>query len=168
MNGPIRQPVSFAYIWGDALSELDSVSPDIRIINLETSITQSDDFWKGKGINYRMHPDNIPALTAAGIDICALANNHVLDWGYPGLQETLSSLKQAKMLRRFGNVHYISKKLKYVVMYCNQEDLSGVMEKLNSYSFVKKVEPSYKPFLKVEYENSIPDKAKEYDYKMGI
>ncbi len=85
-----------------------------------------------------------------------------------GLVVWLYSLKQAKMLRRFGNVHYISKKLKYVVMYCNQEDLPGIMEKLNSYSFVKKVEPSYKPFLKVEYENSIPDKAKEYDYKMGI
>jgi len=33
---------------------------------------------------------------------------------------------------------------------------------------VKKVEPSYKPFLKLEFENSKPDKAKEYDYKMGI
>jgi len=85
-----------------------------------------------------------------------------------GLIVWLYSLKQAKMLRRFGNVHYVSRKLKYAVLYCNQDDLPGIMEKLNSYSFVKKVEPSYKPFLKVEYENSIPDKAKEYDYKMGL
>ena len=85
-----------------------------------------------------------------------------------GLVVWLYSLKQAKMLRRFGNVHYVSKKLKYVVLYCNQEDLDGIMEKLNSFSFVKKVEPSYKPFLKMEFENAAPDKAKEYDYKMGI
>ncbi|MDQ1146828.1 uncharacterized protein YlbG (UPF0298 family) [Bacillus sp. SORGH_AS 510] len=85
-----------------------------------------------------------------------------------GLVVWLYSLKQAKMLRRFGNVHYVSKKLKYVVLYCNQEDVEGIMEKLNSFSFVKKVEPSYKPFLRMEYENSAPDKAKEYDYKMGI
>lgn len=80
----------------------------------------------------------------------------------------LYSLKQAKMLRRYGNVHFVSKKLKYVVLYCNQEEVESIMEKISSYSFVKKVEPSYKPFLKLEYENSKPDKAKEYDYKMGI
>jgi len=85
-----------------------------------------------------------------------------------GLVVWLYSLKQAKMLRRFGNVHYVSKKLKYVVLYCNQEDLEGIMDKLSSFSFVKKVEPSYKPFLNIEFENSAPDKAKEYDYKMGI
>lgn len=80
----------------------------------------------------------------------------------------LHSLKQAKMLRKFGNVHYVSKRLKYVVLYCDQKDIEGIMDKINSYSFVKKVEPSFKPFLKMEYENSKPDKAKEYDYKMGI
>ena len=85
-----------------------------------------------------------------------------------GLVIWLYSLKQAKMLRRFGNVHYVSKKLKYVVLYCNQDELEVIMEKINSFSFVKKVEPSYKPFLKMEFENSAPDKAKEYDYKMGI
>jgi uncharacterized protein YlbG (UPF0298 family) len=85
-----------------------------------------------------------------------------------GLVVWLYTLKQAKMLRRFGNVHYVSKKLKYAVIYCNQSEIETVMEKLKSHSFVKKVEPSYKPFVKMEYENSAPDKAKEYDYKMGI
>ena len=41
-----------------------------------------------------MHPDNTPVLEAAGIDCCALANNHMLDWGYDGLEETLQSLRQ--------------------------------------------------------------------------
>lgn len=85
-----------------------------------------------------------------------------------GLVVYLYSLKQAKMLRRYGNVHYISKRLKYVVLYTNLNEAEALMEKLNSFSFVKKVEPSYKPFLKMEFENSKPDKAKEYDYKMGI
>ena len=96
-NGRIPQPVSFTYIWGDALEELDRASPHVRLINLETSITSSDDYWKGKGINYRMHPKNIASLTAAGIDACSLANNHVLDWGYAGLAETLESLKNANI-----------------------------------------------------------------------
>ncbi len=96
-NGPIQQPVSFSYIWGDALEELERVAPDVRIINLETSVTQSADYWKGKGINYRMHPENIHCITAAGIDCCALANNHVLDWGYLGLTETLEALKKVNV-----------------------------------------------------------------------
>jgi poly-gamma-glutamate capsule biosynthesis protein CapA/YwtB (metallophosphatase superfamily) len=91
-NGPIPAPVDFTYIWGDALTELNKVSPDARIINLETSITASNDYWQFKGIHYRMHPKNIPCITAAGIDCCVLANNHVLDWGYKGLTETLQTL----------------------------------------------------------------------------
>jgi uncharacterized protein YlbG (UPF0298 family) len=85
-----------------------------------------------------------------------------------GIIVWLYSLKQAKMLRKFGNVHFVSKKLKYVVLYCNQEEVEDLIAKLQAYSFVKKVDPSYKPFLRIEFENAKPDKAKEYDYKMGI
>ncbi|MCP4263694.1 MAG: CapA family protein [Planctomycetes bacterium] len=96
-NGPISKPVSFSYLWGDALSVLERVNPDLRMINLETSITKSNDYWRGKGIHYRMHPKNIACLTTAKIDYCSLANNHVLDWGYGGLTETLKSLKRVNI-----------------------------------------------------------------------
>lgn len=91
-NGPISKPVNYSYIWGDALEALQQLAPDVQIINLETSVTQSDTYWKGKNIHYRMHPRNIDCITAAGIDCCVLANNHVLDWGYAGLKETLQTL----------------------------------------------------------------------------
>jgi poly-gamma-glutamate synthesis protein (capsule biosynthesis protein) len=93
-NGPVARPVDFAYIWGEALAELDRVRPDLRIINLETAVTTSENH-RPKGINYRMNPANIPCITAAGIDCCVLGNNHVLDWGYPGLIETLETLEDA-------------------------------------------------------------------------
>ena len=96
-HGPIDYPVSFSYVWGDALQEWSRVVPDVKIINLETSVTKSNDYWKGKGINYRMHPGNISILTAAGIDICSLANNHVLDWGYAGLLETIETLRNVNL-----------------------------------------------------------------------
>jgi poly-gamma-glutamate capsule biosynthesis protein CapA/YwtB (metallophosphatase superfamily) len=95
-NGPIPRPVEFSYIWGDALEELDRVKPDLRIINLETSVTISEQ-WTAKGINYRMHPANLPCIAAAGIDCCVLANNHVLDWGDSGLAKTLETLKEANI-----------------------------------------------------------------------
>ena len=97
VNGPIPRSVAPGYIWGDALDELEKVAPDVRVINLETSVTQSDDYWKGKEIHYRMHPGNIDCITAAKIDVCSLANNHVLDWGYAGLKETLETLRKAKI-----------------------------------------------------------------------
>lgn len=80
----------------------------------------------------------------------------------------LFSLKNAKSLKRFGNIHYVSKRLKYVVLYVDQVEATSLSEKLSSMPFVKKVDLSYKPFLKTEYENSKPDMAKEYDYRIGI
>ena len=65
VNGLIPRPVAFDYIWGDALIEFRQHDPDLRIINLETAVTTSDTYWPGKGINYRMHPENISCLTAA-------------------------------------------------------------------------------------------------------
>jgi len=93
-SGPIPRAVSPSYIWGDALEELNRVKPAARIINLETAVTRSDD-WLSKGINYRMNPRNIACLSAARIDCCTLANNHVLDWGESGLIETLDTLHGA-------------------------------------------------------------------------
>jgi poly-gamma-glutamate capsule biosynthesis protein CapA/YwtB (metallophosphatase superfamily) len=94
-NGPIARPVDFGYVWGDALGRLARAAPDARIVNLETAVTLSDAYWPGKGVHYRMHPDNVPCLTAAAIDCCVLANNHVLDWGPSGLEETLATLHGA-------------------------------------------------------------------------
>jgi poly-gamma-glutamate synthesis protein (capsule biosynthesis protein) len=94
VNGPIPRPVPYEYIWGEALAELNALAPDVRIINLETAVTTQQDYWP-KGINYRMHPNNVAVLGAAGIDCCALANNHVLDWGEAGLAETLATLRGA-------------------------------------------------------------------------
>src|SRR5262245_26904023 len=59
IHGRIARPVHFAYPWGEALAEMDRLGPDVRILNLETSITTSEDY-EPKGINYRMHPANMP------------------------------------------------------------------------------------------------------------
>ena len=95
VNGPVSRPVDDAYVWGDALGILKTSRPDARIINLETAITRGGEPWPRKGIHYRMHPANTDLLLAAGIDCCVLANNHVLDWGYDGLDETLKTLDRA-------------------------------------------------------------------------
>lgn len=92
-SGPIERPLAYQDLWGVALTVLERVRPDARIINLETAVTTSDDWDRRKRIHYRMHPGNVGLLRTARIDACVLANNHVLDWGRTGLLETLQALR---------------------------------------------------------------------------
>lgn len=94
-NGPIPRPMPPGYVWGDALGILGDAGADARIVNLETAVTDRGEPWPGKGIHYRMHPANLEAISVAGIDCCVLANNHALDWSYPGLLQTLTALDEA-------------------------------------------------------------------------
>ena len=70
VNGSIPHPVDWSWPWGDALALLDDVNPAARIINLETSITTSEDNWPDKPVLYRMHPQNIGCLKPARVDCC--------------------------------------------------------------------------------------------------
>jgi poly-gamma-glutamate capsule biosynthesis protein CapA/YwtB (metallophosphatase superfamily) len=97
VNGRFPQPVDWSWPWGDALQLLAEASCEARIINLETSITTSGEFVRGKAVNYRMHPANIPAVEVVRPDVCVLANNHVLDFGRRGLLETLDVLAAADL-----------------------------------------------------------------------
>jgi poly-gamma-glutamate capsule biosynthesis protein CapA/YwtB (metallophosphatase superfamily) len=93
VNGPIPYPVNFDYVWGAALDVLRLNSPSLYVVNLETAITRGENFVR-KGINYRLSPENAECLTAACIDCCVLANNHILDWDAAGLIDTLATLER--------------------------------------------------------------------------
>jgi poly-gamma-glutamate capsule biosynthesis protein CapA/YwtB (metallophosphatase superfamily) len=96
-NGNIPQPVDWSWPWGDALELLEYAGCDARIINLETSITSSDDYVPDKAVHYRMNPANSETLIGIRPDVCVLANNHVLDFGRRGLLETLDVLSAADL-----------------------------------------------------------------------
>ena len=97
-HGHVPRNISPRYIWGDCFDIWKRKKTDLKIINLETAITTNESYRMEKGIHYRMHPDNVSALKAAGVDICTLANNHVLDWDYPGLFDTMASLEKNQIL----------------------------------------------------------------------
>ncbi|HSP15203.1 MAG TPA: CapA family protein [Thermoanaerobaculia bacterium] len=94
-SGPIPRQAGPEYVWGDALAILKTQNPSARIVNLETAVTTVSEPWPGKGINYRMHPANVDLLEAAHIDCAVISNNHVLDWGRKGFDETLKTLHRA-------------------------------------------------------------------------
>ncbi|MFD0361993.1 CapA family protein [Nocardia sp. GCM10030253] len=99
VHGAFDRPVDFRWLWGDLLPILAQVDPDVRLINLETAITADGAFEPAKGIHYRMNPDNLPVLTVIAPVVCALANNHILDFGIHGLADTLESLDTAGIQR---------------------------------------------------------------------
>lgn len=101
VSGPVPEPVEVDWPWGDSVPVLRELAPVVRVVNLETAVTRSPDFVPGKAVHYRMSPENLDCLQAGEPDVCALANNHVLDFGARGLEETLTELSRAG-LRQAG------------------------------------------------------------------
>lgn len=74
------------------------------------------------------------------------------------------SLKQLKTLRRYGLIHYVSRRMKYVVLYMNEEDIQVSQEKINGLHFVRRVEKSYRPDVEMNFAEKIGTKA-AYQYQ---
>jgi len=82
-----------------------------------------------------------------------------------GVAVWVKNTRAAKNLRKFGTIHYISKRLNYVSMYVDANQLDETIRIMEKLHFVTKIERSHRHEIPVEYNNARPDKAKEYDYK---
>jgi poly-gamma-glutamate synthesis protein (capsule biosynthesis protein) len=86
-----RRPVDA--VWGDLRPRLRDL--DGLVINLECALSTRGSEWTAtyRPFHFRADPDwAVPALDRAGVDCCALANNHVLDYGVDALDDTLDAL----------------------------------------------------------------------------
>lgn len=88
----LYREMNYTFPWGNTLPIFANAT--IRLINLETSATTHPAKFPDKAFNYHMHPKNLEALKIARIEYASLANNHILDYCVPGLQETIKSLKE--------------------------------------------------------------------------
>lgn len=82
-----------------------------------------------------------------------------------GVAVWVKNTRAAKNLRKFGTIHYISKRLNYVSMYVDAKLIEETIRTMEKLHFVTKIERSHRHEIPVEYNNARPDKAKEYDYK---
>jgi len=82
-----------------------------------------------------------------------------------GVAVWVKNTRAAKNLRKFGSIHYISKRMQYVSMYVDANHIDETIRILEKLNFVTKVERSHRHEIPTEYNNARPDKAKEYDYK---
>ncbi len=100
--------------WPAALSILNPVlsKADLALANLESPLTTTP--MTRENYDLRASPKSAQALSAAGLDLISLANNHIMDSGTTGLDETRTALQAWKLQavgpnmdpvwRTFGNL----------------------------------------------------------------
>ena len=72
-------------------------SADLAMVNLEGPFTDCSEPFMEKQYTLRVPPRMCQALVTAGIDAVTMANNHILDFGFPGLEETFKTLSANKI-----------------------------------------------------------------------
>ncbi len=83
---------------------MQKVAPYIRAsaiacCNCEWPLTDRGAPWPGKaGRVVRSHPDKVSVYSATGFDVVSLANNHVMNYGAAGLEQTLDVLDGAGVM----------------------------------------------------------------------
>ena len=73
-------------------------SADVAIVNLEMAITERGEPYD-KEFVFRAPGSAALTLAGAGVDVVSLANNHILDFGSVGLEDTISVLDEVGILR---------------------------------------------------------------------
>jgi poly-gamma-glutamate synthesis protein (capsule biosynthesis protein) len=72
-------------------------SADLAMVNVETAITDRGEPVAGKNYHFRSPAQTFAALRAAGVDVVNMANNHALDYGPVGLEDTFAAIKASKL-----------------------------------------------------------------------
>ena len=95
-------PVLSDQLLADPTHVLAPITPllagaDLAMVNLETAITVRGVPVAGKNFHFRSPAVAFAALRAAGVDVVNMANNHALDYGPVGMQDTFDAIKSSKL-----------------------------------------------------------------------
>lgn len=96
--GPVEQMVldgdvgRISSIFEDVLSVAKEC--DYRVVNLECPLTRIDAPIAKTGPNLKADRKTAALLTNLGVDLVAMANNHIYDQGHQGLKDTLETCRK--------------------------------------------------------------------------
>lgn len=79
-----------------------------------------------------------------------------------GLIVWTRDLKHARSFEKYGNVHYFSRKMQYVVLYVNASEEQQIRTQLEKMHSVLRVERSLRGEIPTEFSNSFADKTRTY------
>lgn len=84
---------------------------DFTVANLECALTESDKPIRKIGGNQKAPAQTANVLKKLGVDLCALSNNHIMDFGAEGIRDTLRELEKAELqYTGFGENYAASRK----------------------------------------------------------
>ena len=98
MLGGTAAPEMQKYGYDYPFEQTKNILKQARIVfaNLEGPLTDAGTAEAAKQYVFRSPPDKVaPALARAGFKVVSLANNHTLDYGPEGLEDTRAALKKA-------------------------------------------------------------------------
>jgi poly-gamma-glutamate synthesis protein (capsule biosynthesis protein) len=100
--GAISPVVLADRLTSDPTHLLDPIAPvlsgaDLAVVNLETAITDRGTPVAGKEFHFRSPAESFVALKEAGVDVINMANNHALDYGPVGMEDTFAAIASAKV-----------------------------------------------------------------------
>ncbi|MBA4601416.1 YlbG family protein [Thermoactinomyces mirandus] len=72
-----------------------------------------------------------------------------------GLAVWVKDLKSARSLGRMGNIHYISKRLKYVYLYVDGKTADQIIHRIERLPYVKRVERSQRMNICFDFNQRI-------------
>lgn len=87
------------YLWPFAKIAQFTAAADITVFNLESPFLKKADYQVPTGsFMFKADPKAIVGLELAGVDVLSLANNHAMNMGAQGLDDTLAILRAANIV----------------------------------------------------------------------
>jgi uncharacterized protein YlbG (UPF0298 family) len=77
-----------------------------------------------------------------------------------GVVVWLRDYKRAKALEQHGVVHYVSRKMRYAILYVNADQAEDVISKVKRLPYVKSAERSYRTEIKTDYSGNQADESR--------
>ena len=138
-----KQVMSFTETLAGISRDVDG---NLAFVNFETVVTDRNDLapeGKGKGaFHFRSHPAALKALIDAGFNLFSLANNHAMDYGAPGIEETLYHLAVANAERAIAYAGIGSNFEEAIRPSCL--DLEGTRIALSAIGIITGDQPQYR------------------------
>ena len=89
-----------AYINGETKMLFGDIPEAVKgadrfLVNIECALTDKDTPIQKKGPNIKASPLCVNVLKEIGVTDCGIANNHIFDYGIPGVRDTVNAIKGA-------------------------------------------------------------------------
>lgn len=117
----INQSIShleYRSLWGNTLPLLQNKNAIVSA-NLECAITNHTENPYPKVFNFALSPSNIHPLLQGHFKFVSLANNHTMDFGEPGLEETMQVLEKAHIA--YAGVGFGKEDASKPALVCNDD-----------------------------------------------